>query len=184
MKAATSDEASSSILHSSLRFMSLSAVDSLPKIESLMRSVRRQRSAPHSDSNTLSPDILRETDRGEEFILYEYNEMIIFTAKTNLSLLKDCKHCVPEQFYQLFTLHTLLKSVIIPFVYSLLIGKKASDYKNFFEKVLEKDNFALESILSDFESATTKTIKEIFPNVEHRGNLNIEPMYSNHNYIL
>lgn len=92
IKAAASNEASSSILHSSLRFMPLSAAGNLPKIDSLVRTIRRQRSTPHSDSNTRLPDNLRKTDRGEDFILHEDNEMIIFTTKTNLSLLKDCKH--------------------------------------------------------------------------------------------
>ena len=38
------------------------------------------------------PDHLRKTDRGEEFILFEDDEMIIFTTKKNLSLLKSYKH--------------------------------------------------------------------------------------------
>ncbi|CAF1257971.1 unnamed protein product [Rotaria sordida] len=162
IKAATSDEASSSILHSSLRFMPLSAVVSLPSSDSLMRTIRRQRPKLRSDPNTRVPDNLRKTDRGEEFILYEDNEMIIFTTKTNLSLLKNCKHwfmggtfkVCPDEFYQLFTLHALLKSVIILLVYGLLI---------------EPDDFEPASILSDFESGTIKTIKEVFPNIIHRG---------------
>ncbi|CAF1661299.1 unnamed protein product, partial [Rotaria sordida] len=176
IKAATSDEASSSILHSSLRFMPLSAVGSLPSSDSLMRTIRRQRPKLCSDPNTRVPDNLRKTDRGEEFILYEDNEMIIFTTKTNLSLLKNCKHwfmggtfkVCPDEFYQLFTLHALLKSVIIPLVYGLLIGKNATDYTKFFGKVLEQDDFEPASILSDFESGTIKTIKEVFPNIIHR----------------
>ncbi|CAF1517507.1 unnamed protein product, partial [Rotaria sordida] len=176
IKAATSNEASSSILHSSLRFMPLSAVGSLPSSDSLMRTIRRQRPKLCSDPNTRVPNNLRKTDRGEEFILYEDNEMIIFTTKTNLSLLKNCKHwfmggtfkVCPDEFYQLFTLHALLKSVIIPLVYGLLIGKNATDYTKFFEKVLEQDDFEPASILSDFESGTIKTIKEVFPNIIHR----------------
>ncbi|CAF1040827.1 unnamed protein product [Didymodactylos carnosus] len=39
------------------------------------------------------PIELRKTDRGDDFILYEDDEMIIFTTKKNLSLLKECKHC-------------------------------------------------------------------------------------------
>ncbi|CAF3065059.1 unnamed protein product, partial [Rotaria sp. Silwood2] len=47
--------------------------------------------------------------------------------------------------------------------------KSSDDYKQFFEKVLEQDDFQPESILSDFESGTIKTIKELFPNTVHRG---------------
>ncbi|CAF4857054.1 unnamed protein product [Rotaria socialis] len=176
IKAMASNEASSSILHSELRLMPLTAVGSLPKSDSLMRTIRRQRSTPCLDPSSRLPDHLRKTDRGEEFILFEDDEMIIFTTKTNLSLLKSCKHwfvdgtfkVCPEEFYQLFTLHALLKSVIVPLVYGLLIGKKASDYKKFFQKILDEDDFEPESILSDFESGTIKTIKEVFPNAVHR----------------
>ncbi|CAF3260105.1 unnamed protein product [Rotaria socialis] len=177
IKAMASNEASSSILHSELRLMPLTAVGSLPKSDSLMRTIRRQRSTPCLDPSSRLPDHLRKTDRGEEFILFEDDEMIIFTTKTNLSLLKSCKHwfvdgtfkVCPEEFYQLFTLHALLKSVIVPLVYGLLIGKKASDYKKNFQKILDEDDFEPESILSDFESGTIKTIKEVFPNAVHRG---------------
>lgn len=67
----------------------------------------------------------------------------------------------------------MLKSTVIPLVYGLLIGKSGDDYKKFFEKVLEVDDFQPESILSDYESGTIKTIKDLFPNCIHRGNVNI-----------
>ncbi|CAF1299838.1 unnamed protein product, partial [Adineta ricciae] len=177
MKAASSDEATSSIIQSSLRILPLTAVSSLPSPASLARTVRRQRLTPCSTSNSLLPDLLRKTDRGEDFVLYEDNQMIIFATTRNLSLLKQCKHwfvdstfkVCQEDFYQLFTVHVLLQSVVIPLIYGLLIGKSSDDYKKFFEKVLERDDFEPESILSDFESCTIKTIKDIFPNSVHRG---------------
>ncbi len=70
IKAVTSDKASRSILHSSLRFLPL------------MRTIRRRCSTPYLDRNSCSADNLRETDGAKEFILYEDNEMIIFTKKT------------------------------------------------------------------------------------------------------
>jgi len=69
----------------------------------------------------------------------------------------------------MFTLHGLFKSQIIPLVYGLLIGKKTSDYNQFFEYIMEEDDFNPESILTDFESGTIKSIKSIFPNVLHKG---------------
>ncbi|CAF3241198.1 unnamed protein product [Rotaria sp. Silwood2] len=177
IKAAISNEAPSSIIQSSLRSLPLTAVSSLPSSDSLARTVRRQRPTLSLTSSSQLPIELRKTDRGDDFILYEDNEMIIFTTKRNLYLLKECTHwfvdgtfkVCPKQFYQLFTLHALLKSVVIPLVYGLLIGKSSDDYKQFFEKVLEQDDFQPESILSDFESGTIKTIKELFPNTVHRG---------------
>jgi hypothetical protein len=44
------------------------------------------------DHNGSLPLILRETDRGENFVLHEDNSMVIFTCEKNLSVLKECKH--------------------------------------------------------------------------------------------
>ena len=75
----------------------------------------------------------------------------------------------PDEFYQLFTLHALLSSTIIPLAYALLINKSAKDYNNFLQKILEQDDFRPESIQTDFESGTIKSIKESLPNISHKG---------------
>lgn len=75
----------------------------------------------------------------------------------------------PDEFYQLFTLHGLFKSQIIPLVYGLLVGKKPTDYNNFFRRIMDEDDFNPETILSDFEEATIKSINSLFPNVLHKG---------------
>jgi hypothetical protein len=71
----------------------------------------------------------------------------------------------------MFTLHGLFKSQIIPLVYGLLIGKKASDYDQFFKLIMEEDDFNPESILTDFEAGTIKSVKTLFPHVLHKGNI-------------
>ena len=75
----------------------------------------------------------------------------------------------PDDYYQLFTLRAMMGNAIIPLVYGLLIGKSAQDYNLFFEKVLKQDNFQPESIITDFETGTIKSVKEILPNVLHKG---------------
>lgn len=60
-------------------------------------------------------------------------------------------------------------STIIPLVYGLLIGKSADNYDDFFEKVLEQDDFRPETILTDFEAGTIKSVKGILPNATHKG---------------
>jgi hypothetical protein len=64
-----------------------------------------------------------------------------------------------------------MASTIIPLVYGLLIGKSANDYSTFFNKVLEQETFDPESILTDFETGTIKSVKERFPNAVHKGNI-------------
>lgn len=70
----------------------------------------------------------------------------------------------------MFTLHAMMTNSIIPLVYGLLIGKSTNDYNLFFEKVLEQDNFQPETIMTDFEAGTIKSVKEKLPNVLHKGN--------------
>ena len=77
----------------------------------------------------------------------------------------------PDDYYQLFTLHPMMGNAIIPIVYGLLIDKSAQDYNLFFEKVLEQDNFQPESIVTDFETATIKSVKDMLPNVLQKGML-------------
>ena len=79
----------------------------------------------------------------------------------------------PDDFYQLFTLHALMTSTIIPLIYGLLIGKSTKDYNTFLKKVLEQDDFRPESIQTDFESGTIKSVKETLPNISHKGMIHI-----------
>ena len=68
----------------------------------------------------------------------------------------------------------MMNNTIIPLVYGLLIGKTADDYNLFFGKVLEQDSFEPESIMTDFESGTIKSVKEMLPNVLHKGKTSYE----------
>ena len=64
-----------------------------------------------------------------------------------------------------------MTDTIIPLVYGLLISKSTHDYNLFFEKILEQDDFQPESIMTDFETGTAKSVKEKLPNVIHKGNI-------------
>ncbi|CAF1988425.1 unnamed protein product [Rotaria magnacalcarata] len=170
VRAATTEEQSSSILHSALRNYPILAVGALPKTETLMVTIRRQCINDKTDADGRLPDRLRKTDRGEDFILFEDEKLIIFSSKINLSLLKENKHwfadgtfkVCPDDFYQLFTLHAMMTDTIIPLVYGLLIGKSNNDYNLFFEKIFEQDDFQPESIMTDFETGTINDIVMAF----------------------
>ena len=91
-RAANSDEPTSTILHSALRTFPLNATSELPRTEMIMQTIRRQRTTPSTGSDDRLPEELRKTDRGEDFLLYQDTEMIIFTTTSNLSALKQSKH--------------------------------------------------------------------------------------------
>lgn len=63
----------------------------------------------------------------------------------------------------------MMTNAIIPLVYGLLIGRHHEDYNQFFEKLFELDDFQPESIMTDFESATIKSVKSMLPNTLHKG---------------
>ena len=91
-RAAISEEATSTILHSALKTFPLNATNELPRTEMLMQTIRRQRAAPSTITEERFPENLRKTNRGENFILHEDLNLIIFTTRTNLSILKQSKH--------------------------------------------------------------------------------------------
>ncbi|CAF1489677.1 unnamed protein product [Rotaria magnacalcarata] len=62
-----------------------------------------------------------------------------------------------------------MTNTITPLVHGLIIGKSAEDYNLFFEKVLEQDSFLPESIMTDFETGTIKSVKDMLSNILHKG---------------
>jgi len=91
-RAVITDELTSSIIHSALRTYPLCAAGELPRNEALMLMIRRQRIVETVDVDGRLPEKLRKTYRDEDFILHEDKKLIIFTTKTNLSILKQNKH--------------------------------------------------------------------------------------------
>ena len=75
-----------------MRIYPVTAIRQLPKTDALVLSVRRQRAAPILYPDGRLPEKLRKTDRGEDLILFESEKLIILTTKSNLSILKQCKH--------------------------------------------------------------------------------------------
>ena len=86
------EEGTNIILQNALRQAPLSIAADLPSMDALAQTVRRRRPQLLLDINGQLPQILKETDRGENFVLFEDDSMIIFTSKSNLSVLKECKH--------------------------------------------------------------------------------------------
>ena len=83
-----------------MRSFPLDAASQLPQSETLSRSIRRQRQVPPANSNNQMPDQLKQTDHGENFLLHEDKELIIFTSVSNLLVLKACKHWFADETFK------------------------------------------------------------------------------------
>ncbi|CAF3543271.1 unnamed protein product, partial [Rotaria sp. Silwood2] len=88
-RSASSDVGGTTILYDVLRKVSLSVSANLPTNEALLQTIRRERPAIQLDQNGRLSLILRQTDRGENFIFYEDESMVIFTCDKNLLVLNQ-----------------------------------------------------------------------------------------------
>ena len=100
--------------------------------------------------------------------------MLVFATQQDLGLLARSNHCfmdgtfkvVPELFFQLFTIHALHNSQVIPCVYALLPNKQQQTYTAFFQVLRDAhDNLNPETVLVDFELAAINALRAIFRNV-------------------
>ena len=99
-RAVETEESPSTILHSAIGSFPLNAASQLPQSEKLLRSIRRQRQVPPANSNNQLPDHLKQTVRGEKFLLHEDKELMVFTTASNLSVLKACKHWFADGMFK------------------------------------------------------------------------------------
>ena len=61
-----------------------------------------------------------------------------------------------------------MTNTTVSLVYGLLI-KSTDNYNLFFEKALKQDNLQPESIMTDFETDTIKSVRQRTPKVLHKG---------------
>ena len=80
------EEGTSILLQNALRKAPLSIAADLPLMDALAQTVRRQRPQLLLDINGQLPQILKKTDRGENFVLFEDDSMIIFTKGESADL--------------------------------------------------------------------------------------------------
>lgn len=77
---------------------------------------------------------------------------------------------VPTLFTQLYTIHGIIDSKILPLIYLLLPNKKQVTYFTAFNEVKKLSaNLCPDSIMMDFEKAVINVCKEIYPSAQIRG---------------
>jgi hypothetical protein len=91
IRAAETEEPSSTTLHSVMRSFPLDSVSELPRGDSLLRTIRWQRQADPLDSHSKLLTNLKLTDRGDNFVLHKGKDLVIYTTDANLAVLKTCR---------------------------------------------------------------------------------------------
>jgi hypothetical protein len=122
------------------------------------------------------------TLNGEQFVMYQDNNMILLATEQNLKLLSDTNtvymdgtfKSAPAIYSQLYTIHATYRGHVIPAVYCLLPDKTRQTYHTVFSHIVNKMadlglTFNPTTIISDFESGLIPAISTNFPNALHHG---------------
>lgn len=116
------EKSPSNIIHVALKEFPLEAAGALPKNESLTRLICRQREPENEINDIRIPGNLRTTYRNDNFVLYEDNNLIIFTTAVNLSILKSCKHWSTDGMFKVkeaFSLPYIHVRIYVTFIAGL-----------------------------------------------------------------
>jgi len=124
-----------------------------------------------------------ETIDGNRFLINvpndpnDPNKMLVFASDEDLRLLAESKiihvdgtfKVCPKQYSQLFTIHGVVESLVVPLVYALLPDKCRSTYFNLLTLIRTSiGNLGLalnpEVIVSDFEFGELEALRQHFPN--------------------
>lgn len=124
----------------------------LPKIGEMRKLVRRVRykknplpEEPNSIENSQTNHHKIVNAKGEDMLLFDSNQnnrFVVLGTKKNLQVLGDCDYwfadgtfkTVPLIFKQLYTIHGIVHSKVIPLIYVLMSDKSESSYKNMLEE--------------------------------------------------
>eukprot|EP00794_Sanderia_malayensis_P009509 gene9509-biopygen7850 len=97
-------------------------------------------------------------------------------ARAKIWYLDGTFKIVRDPFMQLFTVHAFLKGMDgnikqVPLLFVLMSRRKAKDYKAIFRGLLRNLSRvpSVEKMVADFEKATWKAVKTVFPDVEVQG---------------
>ena len=181
-RAVSSEDTTRSILSSGLGLMTDSSISALPKLDSLKRRIRRQKSLAEKFDNSASadqiiiPEKYKLSIKGEQFLLYDSeindtNRLLVFGTRKMLTILRDSSSwyadgtfkVVPSQFFQLYTIHCEKDGYIIPCVYALMTNKREVTYNKLFKNLIEiEPDLNPSHIMVDFEKASLNALEENF----------------------
>ena len=147
-----SGEKTRTILSQGMVNLSETSIASLPRLESVKRTIRRHKSVDQDSTinQASAPDRYMRTLKDETFLIYDSgigdtDRMLIFSTPKILSLLQESQSwfadgtfkVVPEQFFQLYTIHAETDSITIPLYICFAVNKTELVYRKLLLKLLE-----------------------------------------------
>ena len=117
------------------------------------------------------PQEYKETASGAPFLVYdsgaEEDRMLIFASAEFLQLLTSSEEwysdgtfkTVPEQFFQLYTLHGVCGEKIVPCVFCLMPNKTEATYVSMLQKI--KENSAAATCLDLLSPSIVRTLAQL-----------------------
>ncbi|XP_076820927.1 uncharacterized protein LOC143466174 [Clavelina lepadiformis] len=150
----------------------------------LRQTIRRKRKAtdnnppaPVNVGELFIPDMLRQTTDQRGFLLYDsgsgdVHRMLIFSTDQFLQTLHDSEHWMcdgtfkvsPSLFYQVYTVHAMIRNNVLPCIFVLLPNKQQVTYSQMWTEIKSlKPGLAPRSVQIDFELASKAALIEAFP---------------------
>ena len=185
----STQESTHQIVAAALRDVGPSVSGQLPPIRCIKQTIRRARcqtGRPLASPLNLEvldiPNNYKKTLRGEDFMMYDsgpsVQRYIIFTTTRNLALMSECPNwyadgtfkATPPLFNQVYTIHAVKYSNVIPTVFVLMSDRNTTSYVRILTE-LNKLNPNLKplTVMTDFEHAALLAFKTVYPNTEQRG---------------
>ena len=195
-RAEVTQDCTHQIVGESLLTVSEGTAAKLPKLNSLKRSIQRQRqrvlAAPTQPPSLFELEIpmdYRSTAKGEMFLLYdsgpESERILIFGTGKNIDMLKCSQHWLadgtfktaPILFQQVYVIHALrggpnplLDGHLLPSLFILLPNKTQVTYTRMWEQVnLICPHAQPLCMLMDFEKAAINSFQQVWQNTEVKG---------------
>ena len=197
-RASETQEPTHSIVASQVTNLCDASAVHLPKLASLKKTICRARrraanvpSEPSSLNNLEIPQVYRETNKGESFLLYDSGSVtkntriLIFGTKNNVEVMNTSSiwladgtfKCAPNIFYQLYVVHALSggpdpfeNGHLLPSLFVLLPCKSENIYRTMWRMIKELCPTACPShMIVDFEKAAINAFMEYFPDTAIKG---------------
>ncbi|KAG0429811.1 hypothetical protein DMUE_5716 [Dictyocoela muelleri] len=177
-RALTTRELSRDIIDQSLSKISRESMHFLPQYKSLRNRIsvlRRSNTGIQPNANDDVPDVIRKTQLGEFFYLYDTgqndeNRVIVFSTASNILHLENSpiwicdgtfRSC-PTDFFQIYTIMGIINNRSFPLLYFLMKKKSVDAYLKGFTFLSKKIKKHPELVIIDFEMASLIALKQIF----------------------